>query len=197
MYACSVLLPGPCVTGIQESRNAPGTKDDPLETEFESELALDEIMSKAKAAFWLLAGGILLIVSSRLLVWGAVSIATSLGVSDLIIGLTIVAIGTSLPEVAASVASVLKDENDIAIGNVLGSNIFNSLGVIGLPAIINPTAVSTDVLYRDLPVMAGISILLYFLLYSHKGKAALSRLSGIFLLSLYIVYLVILGFHAT
>jgi len=184
-------------TGIREGRNAPGTRDDPLETEFESELALDEIMSTAKATFWLLAGGILLVASSRLLVWGATTIATSLGVSDLVIGLTIVAIGTSLPEVAASIASVLKGENDIAIGNVLGSNIFNSLGVIGLPAIINPETVSAEVLYRDLPTMMGIAILLYLLLYSHKGKPSLSRMSGYFLLSLYILYLVILGYQAT
>ena len=185
-------------TGIREGRDVPGThEDDALETEFESELALDDIMPKARAIFWLLAGGILLVVSSRILVWGAVTIATSLGISDLIIGLTIVAIGTSLPEIAASVASVMKGENDIAIGNVLGSNIFNSLGVIGLAAIIHPTTVSTDVLYRDLPVMIGMAILLYILLYSHKGQPSLSRKSGFFLLSLYLTYLVILGIQAT
>jgi len=183
-------------TGIREGRDTTATVNDPLETEFESELALDDIMPKAKAIFWLLVGGILLVLSSRILVWGATIIATSLGISDLIIGLTIVAIGTSLPEVAASVASVLKGENDIAIGNVLGSNIFNSLGVIGLAAIIHPATVSTDVLYRDLPVMIGISILLYVLLYSHKGKPSLSRISGFLLLSLYVAYLVILGVQA-
>jgi len=182
--------------GIREGRNAPGTHDDPLETEFESELAMDEIMSKTSAAFWLIAGGILLVVSSRLLVWGATTIATAFGISDLIIGLTIVAIGTSLPEIAAAIASVVKGENDIAIGNVLGSNIFNSLGVIGLPAIINPAYLSSDVLYRDLPMMLGMAILLYILLYSHKGKPSLSRSSGFFLLSLYITYLVILGIQA-
>ena len=183
-------------TGIREGRNAPDTIDDPLETEFESELALDEIMPVARAVFWLLAGGILLVASSRLLVWGATTIATSLGISDLIIGLTVVAIGTSLPEVAASIASVVKGENDIAIGNVLGSNIFNSLGVIGLPAIINPAIVGSEVLYRDLPVMMGLAILLYILLYSHKGKPSLSRKSGFFLLSLYITYLIVLGIQA-
>ena len=182
--------------GIREGRNAPGTHDDPLETEFESELAIDEIMPKSSSAFWLIAGGILLVVSSRLLVWGATTIATAFGISDLIIGLTIVAIGTSLPEIAAAIASVVKGENDIAIGNVLGSNIFNSLGVIGLPAIINPAYLSSDVLYRDLPMMLGMAILLYILLYSHKGKPSLSRSSGFFLLSLYITYLVILGIQA-
>ncbi|NOY17105.1 MAG: calcium/sodium antiporter [Gammaproteobacteria bacterium] len=182
-------------TGIRKGRD-PTAAGDPLETEFESELALDDIMPKAEAIFWLLAGGVLLIISSRILVWGATTIATSLGISDLIIGLTIVAIGTSLPEIAASVASVLKGENDIAIGNVLGSNIFNSLGVIGLAAIIRPATVSTDVLFRDLPVMIGMAILLYILLYSHKGEPLLSRPSGFLLLSLYIAYLVILGVQA-
>ncbi|MCK5359745.1 MAG: calcium/sodium antiporter [Gammaproteobacteria bacterium] len=183
-------------TGIREGQNTAATADDPLETEFESELAMDDIMSRAKAIFWLLAGGILLVISSRLLVWGATSIATSFGISDLIIGLTIVAIGTSLPEIAASVTSVLKGENDIAIGNVLGSNIFNSLGVIGIAALIHPATVSPEVLYRDLPVMIGMSILLYILVYSHKGQASLSRQSGFFLLSLYLAYLVILGVQA-
>jgi cation:H+ antiporter len=183
-------------TGIREGQNTATTADDPLEKEFESELALNDIMPREKAIFWLLAGGILLVLSSRILVWGATTIATSLGISDLIIGLTIVAIGTSLPEIAASVASVLKGENDIAIGNVLGSNIFNSLGVIGLAALIHPTVVSPDVLYRDLPVMIGMSILLYMLVYSHKGQASLSRRSGFFLLSLYLAYLVILGVQA-
>ena len=183
-------------TGIREGRNPIATADDALEIEFESELALDDIMPRAKAIFWLLAGGILLVVSSRILVWGATTIATSLGISDLVIGLTIVAIGTSLPEIAASVASVVKGENDIAIGNVLGSNIFNSLGVIGLAALIRPTSVSADALYRDLPVMIGLAILLYILLYSHKGQPSLSRMSGFFLLSLYVAYLVILGVQA-
>ena len=168
------------ITGLREGRNLPSTPDDALEVEFEAELALDEIMPAAWATFWLVVGGLLLVGSSKLLVWGAVSIATALGISDLVIGLTIVAIGTSLPEIAASVTSVLKGESDIAIGNVLGSNIFNSLGVIGLPALIYPSAVNEDALYRDLPVMIAFSILLY----SHRGDPALSRRSGILLLSL-------------
>jgi cation:H+ antiporter len=198
LFACmSAVTAWIVYTGIQEGRNIPGTRDDALETEFESKLALNDIMSSLNAAFWLLTGGILLVVSSKMLVWGATAIAGSLGISDLIIGLTIIAIGTSLPEVAASIAGVLNNENDIAIGNVLGSNIFNSLGVIGLPAIIHPTTVNTEVLFRDLPVMICMAILLYILLFSHKGKPALSRTSGLSLLSLYITYLVILKFQAT
>jgi cation:H+ antiporter len=198
LFACmSAVTAWIVYTGIQEGRNIPGTRDDALETEFESKLALNDIMSSLNAAFWLLTGGILLVVSSKMLVWGATAIAGSLGISDLIIGLTIIAIGTSLPEVAASIAGVLNNENDIAIGNVLGSNIFNSLGVIGLPAIIHPTTVNTEVLFRDLPVMICMAILLYVLLFSHKGKPALSRTSGLSLLSLYITYLVILKFQAT
>ncbi len=183
-------------TGIREGRANAAAADDALESEFESELALEDLMPMPKAIFWLLVGGILLVVSSRILVWGATTIATDLGISDLVIGLTIVAIGTSLPEIAASVASVLKGENEIAIGNVLGSNIFNSLGVVGLAAIIHPATVETDVLYRDLPVMLGAGVLLYFLLYSHKGRPSLSRTSGFLLLSLYVAYLVILGVQA-
>jgi cation:H+ antiporter len=197
LFTCLIgVLTWTVLIAIREGKNPIAIADDPLETEFESELALDDIMTKAKAIFWLLAGGVLLVVSSRALVWGATSIATELGISDLIIGLTIVAIGTSLPEIAASVASVLKGENDIAIGNVLGSNIFNSLGVIGLAAMIRPSTVTTDVLYRDLPVMLGMAILLYMLVYSHKGQPSLSRKSGYFLLSLYLAYLVILGVQA-
>jgi cation:H+ antiporter len=195
-FSLFAVLTWTVFTGIREGRNTAAAADDPLETEFESELALDDIMPRAKAIFWLMAGGILLVLSSRILVWGPTTIATSLGISDLIIGLTIVAIGTSLPEIAASVASVLKGENDIAIGNVLGSNIFNSLGVIGLAALIHPASVSSEVLYRDLPVMIGIAVLLYILLYSHKGEPALSRRSGFALLWLYLAYLVILGVEA-
>ncbi len=197
LFACmSAVTAWIVYTGIQEGRNIPGTSDDALETEFESKLAMDDIMPSLNAALWLLAGSILLVVSSKMLVWGATAIASSLGISDLIIGLTIIAIGTSLPEVAASIAGVLNNENDIAIGNVLGSNIFNSLGVLGLPAIIHPTTVNTEVLFRDLPVMICMAIILYILLYSHKGKPALSRTSGFSLLSLYLAYLVILKFQA-
>ncbi|MBC7203153.1 MAG: calcium/sodium antiporter, partial [Pusillimonas sp.] len=110
---------------------------DPLEIETEQEL-IAHPMPLRRAIFWLCAGLILLIASSRILVWGAVTIAESLGVSDLVIGLTIVALGTSLPELAASVIAARKGEHDIAIGNVVGSNMFNLLAVVGIAGVIAP-----------------------------------------------------------
>ncbi|MEE2870609.1 MAG: calcium/sodium antiporter, partial [Pseudomonadota bacterium] len=123
-------------------------KGDVLGGEVETDLA-DHPLPLKKALFWLVVGLILLVASSRLLVWGAVFIAQSLGVSDLIIGLTIVAIGTSLPELASSIAAVKKNEHDIAFGNVLGSNLFNTLGVVGIAGAISPMAVEPGVLQRD------------------------------------------------
>ena len=110
-----------------------------------------------RALFWLVLGLAILILSSRLLVWGAVVIAQALGVSDLIIGLTVVAIGTSLPELASSVIAARKGEHDIAVGNIIGSNLFNTLAVVGLAAAIHPMPVASEVLARDAAVMAGFS----------------------------------------
>ena len=104
---------------------------------------------------------VLLIVSSRILVWGAVEIAVALGVSDLIVGLTVVAIGTSLPELASSIAATRKGEHDIAIGNVIGSNLFNTLGVIGLAGTIQPLQVDKAIFSRDLPVMGVLTLFLF------------------------------------
>lgn len=114
---------------------------DPLSSEYEQEIPADMPMNKA--LLLLLAGIILLLVSSKLLVWGAINIATAFGVSDLIIGLTIVAIGTSLPELAASIVSARKGEHDIALGNVIGSNMFNTLGVLGIAGLIKPAELRT------------------------------------------------------
>lgn len=118
---------------------------------------------------WLLfaIGLILLIVSSRILVWGAKDIALSLGVSELIIGLTIVAVGTSLPELAATIASALKGHHDIAIGNIIGSNLFNLLAVMAMPALLNPTALEPEVFSRDYLSMTAMTILLAIIIGSH------------------------------
>ena len=183
-------------TGIKESQQSSTSRlEDPLQAEFEQEL--EHVMPTAQAVLWLLVGGLLMVASSRLLVWGAIQIATLLGVSDLLIGLTIVAIGTSLPEVAATVASILKGENDIAIGNVIGSNIFNSLGVIGVAGILHPAAVDKIVLTRDIPMMLGITALLYFILYRSGDVPRLSRIKGGILLLLYCSYLALLVYQAT
>lgn len=113
---------------------------DTLGEEIEKELVIQD-MPLGRALFWLGAGLILLIVSSQILVWGAVNIARELGVSDLIIGLTVIAVGTSLPELASSIVAIRKKEHDIALGNVIGSNLFNTLAVVGIASTINPLQV--------------------------------------------------------
>lgn len=142
--------------------------------------------------FWLILGLALLIGSSRLLVYGATEIAKSLGVSDLLIGLTVVAIGTSLPELASSVIAARKGDTDLALGNIVGSNIFNTLVVVGIPTIIQPMKVDSLVLNRDMPVMVGFTLLLFAFglrfLSKEKDKPRIGRIKGIILFLGYLVY---------
>ncbi|GGO84724.1 sodium:calcium antiporter [Marinobacterium nitratireducens] len=165
-----------------------------LEAETEAEFE-SHPMPLGKAVFWLLFGLVLLIVSSRVLVWGAVSIAQSLGVSDLVIGLTIVAIGTSLPELASSIAAVRKNEHDLALGNVLGSNLFNTLAVVGIAASIHPLEVEPVILYRDWAVMMALTLALFVMGYSfRKGRQGrINRFEGAVLLAAYVGYMGYLG----
>ncbi len=144
--------------------------------------------SLAVAAALTLGGLAVLIASSKLLVWGATELALLFGVSELVIGLTIVAIGTSLPELAASVASALKGKTDMALGTVIGSNMFNFLGVIGLAAVISPFAVEADVFTRDLPWTVGLTVLLW-LIARFGAHGTVSRGYGLLLLLLYVGYL--------
>jgi len=160
---------------------------DSLEDDVEEKLDIAD-MPLPKALMWLVIGLILLVASSRLLVWGAVSIAQGLGVSDLIIGLTVVAVGTSLPELASSIAAVRKREHDLALGNVLGSNLFNTLAVVGIAGAIHPMQVQPEVLYRDWMVMAALTIALFVLSYGFRGASRLNRPEGGFLLACYIGY---------
>ena len=158
---------------------------DPLASEFSQEY--EQPMSVGKSSLLFIIGLLLLLGGAEILVRGAVSIAQALGVSDLIIGLTIVAVGTSLPELAASISSVLKNEADIAIGNIIGSNMFNMLMVLGIPALIRPTAIGSDVMYRDYPIMLGLSLLMGWMVFiSSRGKIA--RLEGGFLFLCFIAY---------
>lgn len=179
--------------GIQESRHKKNnhTRDeDPLEQEFAEEIPTD--ISTARAFLWLLVGLVILLVSSRLLVWGAVNIAHEYQVSDLVIGLTIVAIGTSLPELAASITSALKNEHEMAIGNIIGSNMFNLLGVLGIPGIMTGAILEPSVLDRDYPVMMVLSVLLFIFAYGFRGKGKINRLEGSLLLLCYIAYMVVI-----
>ena len=163
-------------------------KNDALESDMEQEL-VSHSMSKAKAIFWLVVGLVLLIVSSRVLVWGAVNIAHEFGVSDLVIGLTIVALGTSLPELAASIIAVRKGEHDIAIGNVVGSNMFNLLAVIGIAGVISPMQnLSADVLSRDWPVMMVMTVVLLMMAYGFRRAGRINRYEGAGLLLAFAAY---------
>jgi len=163
------------------------TQTDRLQTELTDEIPSG--LSMKAAIIWIIVGLIVLVLSSQMLVWGATGIARSFGISDLVIGLTIVAIGTSLPELAASVAGALKGEHEIALGNVIGSNIFNTLAVLGLVGVIRPNEFMPDVLQRDFPVMIGLTALLFLMAYGFRGPGRINRVEGGILLSLFFAYL--------
>ncbi|MEJ2360941.1 MAG: calcium/sodium antiporter [Gammaproteobacteria bacterium] len=168
-----------------------GSRPEPMTHEYEREIPRIRLPI---ALMWTAIGFIVLLISSRILVYGAVSIAHMLGVSDLVIGLTIVAIGTSLPELAASVMSALKKEPDIALGNVIGSNMFNLLGVLGLPGAIHPIRIGTEVLSRDYSFMIGLTIAMFVFAYGFKKPGKINRLEGFVLLGIYLAYMVVLYF---
>lgn len=164
---------------------------DPLETEFEIEIPAG--LSMLHAAIWTLVGLIFLVLSSRILVWGAVEIAQDLGISDLVIGLTIIAVGTSLPELAASVMSALKKEHDMAIGNIIGSNMFNLLAVMALPGLIHPSELAPEVLHRDYPVVLALTIALFIMAYGFRGPGRVNRIEGGLLLAAFAAYMTWIG----
>ena len=166
-------------------------KGDPLGAEISRELASHPMPLKT-AVMWLVIGLALLIGSSRLLVWGSVEVAHFFGISDLIIGLTIVAIGTSLPELASSLIAIRKGEHDIALGNVIGSNLFNTLAVVGIAAGIHPLAVDPIVLYRDWMVMAGLTLALFVFGDGVWARWRINRVEGALLLLAFGVYTLVL-----
>ncbi|MES1948438.1 K+-dependent Na+/Ca+ exchanger-like protein [Salinisphaera sp. C84B14] len=150
-----------------------------------------------RSLVWLVVGLALLLASSRLLVWGASTIAGALGVSDLVIGLTVVAVGTSLPELASSISAVRRRAYDLVLGNVVGSNLFNTLGVVGVAGLITPIDVDPSVLSRDWPIMLGLTLLLLvFAMRFGSRPAHLNRIEGgVFLLS-FVAYTAWLVFGA-
>jgi len=162
-------------------------KGDALGSDMVKELEV-HAMPIRRAIFWLVVGLVLLIVSSRLLVWGAVEIAHGFGVSDLVIGLTIVAIGTSLPELASSMVAARKGEHDIALGNVLGSNLFNTLAVVGIAGAICPMGVGPEVLYRDMLVVAVLTLSLFVFGFGFRGPGRINRIEGAMLVACYVGY---------
>jgi len=159
-----------------------------LQPNFQAIALASHPMTLKTAMVWLAIGLVLLVISSKILVWGAVDIAHALGVSDLIIGLTIVALGTSLPELASSIAAARKGESDLAIGNIIGSNLFNTLAVVGIAGAIAPMAVADEVLTRDFPVMLAVTVGLFIMAYGFRKPGHLTHWEGILMLSVYFGY---------
>ncbi|MDW1499989.1 calcium/sodium antiporter [Vibrio sp. YT-19(2023)] len=161
----------------------------------DQESEIPEGVSNPKAIMWVVIGLILLPLAASMLVDNAVIIAKHFGMSDLVIGLTIIAIGTSLPELAASLAGVLKGENDMAVGNIIGSNVFNILAVMGIPGIINPSVLSEYAMGRDFWVMLGVSLLLVAMC---LGKSrSINRIEGAILFVCFLGYQVYLFANMT
>lgn len=182
-----VMLTGLVIVMIWLARlGLRGAANDPLKEDYDAEIPKD--VSMPMALVWLAVGLGTLLVGANWLVEGSSGVAHMLGVSEVVIGITIVAFGTSLPELAVSLASALKGEYGLAIGNIVGSNIFNLLAVIGTAATIQPTAVSPDVLSLHIFVMVAFTLVLFAMTYDYDGKAQLSRIEGIALFSAYAAY---------
>lgn len=167
---------------------------DPLAEEFEAEIPKD--MLTRTAVIWLIVGLIILPVSSQFLVKGAVTIAEILEVSHVVIGLTIVALGTSLPEFATAITAALRKEDDLAIGNIIGSNIFNLLGVLGIAAVLRPVEVLPIILARDFPAMFLVTGALYLMASDFRGPGQIGRRAGGILLTMFIGYIIMVWVSA-
>ncbi|GEA12307.1 calcium/sodium antiporter [Alteromonas sp. KUL49] len=161
-------------------------KNDPLLAETEEEIPAD--VPNHMALLWIGVGLVLLPLSAHFLVDSAVFMARYFGVSDLIIGLTIIALGTSLPELAACIAGIRKGEDDLVLGNIIGSNIFNLLAVLGMPGLIAPGLLDADASGRDIWVMLALTVALFFFSFTMKGKRRISRFEGGLLLLSFIAY---------
>ncbi|WP_044470914.1 calcium/sodium antiporter [Mannheimia massilioguelmaensis] len=167
-------------------------KPDSLAYDVNEELTEKDPINIKLSLFWLIVGLLLLMISSQLLVWGAVELAHYFGVSDLVIGLTIVAVGTSLPELASSLVAAKKDQVDLAVGNIIGSNLFNTLAVVGIAGTISPMQVGSEVFNRDILVMSILTLLLLVFglnFGKHKGKGKINRFEG------FIFFLIYLGYN--
>lgn len=162
---------------------------DPMSAEYAAEIPAD--VSTPTALAWFLLGLAVLLSGAWVLVWGAIEIAHTLGVSDLIIGLTIVAVGTSLPELAVSIVAAMKGEHDLAFGNIIGSNMFNLLAVIGVAASISPNSpieIDDTVLTLHIPVMVGLTLVIFAIAYNFGGRGRVYRAEGFLLLTSFVAY---------
>ena len=161
--------------------------------EYSTDAISDELenlpeMTNRQSIVWVTVGLVLLLVSAQILVYAATNIATTLGVSDMIIGLTIVAVGTSLPELAATVGSAIKGQPDIAIGNIVGSNILNILAVLAVPGLIHATDMDYAALWRDSGMMLALTLMLALFAYGLNSRAVITRFEGFVMLMAWIGY---------
>lgn len=176
---------------IRHKKTTDGAKEeDVFLAEIEEEIE-DEHLTSTQASFKFITGLVVLLGSAKLMVWGAQEIALAMGISEAIIGLTLVALGTSLPELAASISSVTKGHHDLAIGNIIGSNIFNLLTVLPMPALLAPSVLEPGIFSRDYALMLTLTLLLLILPFLGK-RNHITAAKGIFLLSLYVAYYAVL-----
>jgi cation:H+ antiporter len=182
VLACGLLL---LVGGMVALGLAKG-EDDPL-TGSLTESVPDDLPNR-KAVMWVVVGIVLLPLSAHILVTGAVTLALIAGVSEAVVGLTVVALGTSLPELAAAAASAFKKEDDLTIGNILGSNMFNLLGVLGIAALVHPLVIEDILLHRDVSVMFAITLGLFLLIWRRKGPGMITRPGAALLFLTFVVY---------
>ena len=193
LTALALVLSWMIVSARKDSKN-----HDPLIDE-----TIDELPEKQplnRAIIWTIIGLAVLLASSKLLVWGASNIAIQLGVSKLVIGLTIVAIGTSLPELAATLSSARKGEHDLAVGNIVGSNLFNTLAVLAIPGLIKPLSTLPEgLLSRDMPIMLGLTVLLLVFSFGcfAKSRYKITAIKGAVLFALFIAYEGLIYFQTT
>lgn len=169
---------------------------DPAESALASELEELPKMKQSVALFWLVIGLTVLLAAAQLLVYAATEIALALGISSMIIGLTIVAIGTSLPELAATVGSAMKGQPDIAVGNIVGSNILNILAVLAVPGMISATTLDFSALWRDSGMMLALTLMLALFAYGLNSRAVITRFEGIVMLLAWIGYNLLLAQQA-
>jgi cation:H+ antiporter len=182
-----VLLAGLVIVMIWLARlGMRSASSDPLQAEFDAEIP--KHMSMRTAIFWLLVGIATLLVGAELMVDGAIDIAKALGVSEVVIGITLVALATSLPELAVSAVAAFRGEYGLAIGNIVGSNIFNLLAVIGVAAVIQPAALPPSVLSLHIFVMVAFTLVLFAMTYEYEGRGQITRFEGFALITAYLAY---------
>ena len=182
LLVCALVVSNILIIKIGTNRQ----QNDLLAQEFNEEIPADLSTNASIGTF--LIGLLILLSGSKLLVFGAVNIAVAFGISDLVIGLTIVAIGTSLPELAASITSAMKNEHELAVGNIIGSNLYNLLAVLPVAGLIAPTDVAPEVMSRDMLILMGLTLALFLMGTGRNGKGSINRIEGIILLLVYISY---------